>query len=111
HERVPEVFPILGGEVNLPARLADEADAQQDARHAGHLGPAAGHVGEGAPAQVTVGQRLEQGARLRAGDVHGRVAAGDVGDVHAPAGAGGPPLQPLVDELGVAGGRGGEEVV
>ena len=46
HERVPEVLAVRGGAVDLVAQLADEADPQDQARHAGDLRALAVEVGE-----------------------------------------------------------------
>ena len=103
--------PYLGGKVQLPASLADEADPQHDTRHAGYLGLATAHVAEGAPAQFTLRQLGQRVSRSRTGHVYGGQAAGYVGDVDLPVANGEPPFEPLLDKLDVAGGRGDEETV
>ena len=66
-ERVPDVPGLDRGAVELVAELADEADAQEQARHAGDARVAGVEVRERLGRAVELGQAREDVARPRAG--------------------------------------------
>ena len=72
---------------------------------------AVGHVGEGVGIEVGIGELQKKVAGAGPGDVDGGVGCGDVGDVDAAGTRSGPPLEPLLHEVRVAGAGGDVEVV
>ena len=66
HERVPEVLAVRGRAVDLVAHLAHEADPQDQAGHARHLGLLAVEVGERLGRAVEVGELAHDLPRARA---------------------------------------------
>ncbi len=73
-QRVPEVLAVRAREVQLVAELADEADPQDQARHAGDVRLARVEVRERLGRDVGVGQRA-RAARARAGPRRSRPRA------------------------------------
>ena len=106
HQRVPHVLAVRGGEVDLVADLADEPDAQDQARHAGDVGLLGVQVLESLGRAVEIGQLAQDLPGSRTGQVDRGEALGHVGqpDVHPPVGQ--PPREPLLDRAGAARGRG-----
>ena len=102
---------MRGREVQLVAHLAHEADAQEQARHAGHLGALPVEVREALGRAVELGERGEDLARARTGEIDGREPLRDVGEVHAQAPVGQPPGEPLVHGARAARGGGHVEAV
>ena len=71
-ERVPDVRPVVGRDVDLEAELAHEADAQDDRRDAGHAALGGGQVGHRLARDVEVGHVREDVAGPRPGEVDRR---------------------------------------
>ena len=109
--RVPDVLGVRAWEMHLIAQLADEPNAQDDRGHARDLCLDQFQIRKSGGGDVDVSEARHELTRPWSRDVDGGVLRAHVDDARLQPPVRHPPLDPLVDGFGAAGGRGHKEVV